>query len=171
MTSVFTDVKRRTDTATTVPDNQILELGFGQFCKENNLEPVSGNTIYNWLHEDFGIGSTNGHTTLHPRKTDACDTCVKLQIDIRSVEASIKRHMQQEDQTIDRQNAVTALKEQLEDLRGALAFHLQTAAESKEAYNAAHAASTHELYARLTEEFNALPLSDFSTEVNKCISY
>jgi len=166
LTSLFTDIKVRKDTATKVPEKHILQLGFAQFCKENNLEPVSGNTIYNWLEEDFGIGSANGHTTLHPRKTDACDACVKFQIDINSVDASIRRHQQQHDSTIDRLNAIAALKEQLEDLQRARSLHIQTAAESKGVYDAAHAASTHDMYARLTDEFNGLPLSDFSAEVN-----
>jgi hypothetical protein len=166
LTSVFTAIKKRTDTATKVPDNQILELGFERYCEEHRLERVSGNTIYNWLDADFGIGSSKGYTTLHPRKTDACDTCCKIALDTRSVEASIKRHSQQQDQTLERIETVRALKEQLEDLRTARDLHIETADQSKSAYNAAHSASTPEVYESLTRQFNGLPLSEFSDEVN-----
>jgi hypothetical protein len=70
----YTVIKVRPDQKRIVPIQNVLSKGFEAYCKEQipTLEPPSGSSVVNWLGSRFGIGSAEGYTTIHPRKTDAC---------------------------------------------------------------------------------------------------
>jgi len=149
----------RTDQARPIAEKNILSKGFEFYCQQQSppLTSSSGTSVARWLGSFHGIGSDLGHTTLHPHKTDACDECTRFETDISSAEMSLKRHSQQADQTPGRVAAVAETKVALQDLRTAQAEHLEEAEEAKAAYKAAYEAASHERYAKLTDEFNALP--------------
>ena len=159
LSSRYTALKVRTDQARPIAEKNILSKGFEFYCQQQSppLTSSSGTSVARWLGSFHGIGSDLGHTTLHPHKTDACDECTRFETDISSAEMSLKRHSQQADQTPGRVAAVAETKVALQDLRTAQAEHLEEAEEAKAAYKAAYEAASHERYAKLTDEFNALP--------------
>lgn len=118
------------------------------------------------MKTEFGIGSENGHTTIHPHKTDQCDTCGKLDGDIQSLNMSIKRLQQQHDQ-FSAASDLSDCQADAEDLRKEKEAHLLEAAESQAEYRKQQAASSHSAYCELTTQFNALPRSAFTAEVSQ----
>lgn len=150
----------------TTPTQQVFSNGFAWFCKGKNVEPVSvlSTSCEVWLNRFFGVGSERGHTTLHPHKTDECETCGKLDGDIDSVVMSIKRFEQQHDK-ITIINAIADARAELADLEAAKVAHLHEAHVSQEAYKSAQKAAPPEYYADLTARFNGLARSAFTPEV------
>ena len=48
-------------------------------------------TICRWFKEDFKVGHTNGHTTIHPHKSDSCKKCSTIDLDLARLRASIQK--------------------------------------------------------------------------------
>ena len=162
----ITNLKHTPNAALLVPENQVLELVFKRVCGSQDpaIKPPSGTSIVNWMNAGFGPGSPDGHTVLHPHKTDACDRCCRLDADLQSTAASLKRHHQQHDVTIFRTNAITELETTLGQLRAAQEEHLAEAQTAKEAYTQTQDAASHPRYAELTAQFNALPRAAFQAD-------
>jgi len=152
-----------------VDDSSIFTASFMKFAEatlvemrllgkatEKDTVPRDHQTIENWLREDFGCGSERGHTVLHPHSTDACATCVRFNGDIESLQASIKRHRQQNDQGSDeRQAAIRELQIQLSDIQAEKKAHLDEAQAAKEHY-AAVKKGAHGKYSALVDDWNRL---------------
>ena len=94
LTSNITQIKTQSGRTTPDPD-AVLELIFKKALEGHGLKPPSGSSVATWLAEDFGLKSKHGHTVIFPHKTDACAVCSSFDIDIQSLEMSIKRNMQQ----------------------------------------------------------------------------
>lgn len=45
-----------------------------------------------WFKTDFVTGGKCDHITLFPHKTDACNQCQTIRIDLDSLEASLRKH-------------------------------------------------------------------------------
>jgi len=95
-----------------------------------------------WFRQDFGHRSANGHTTLHPPKTDACPTCCELDDDIASLEMALNKHrMQHDGGTPERVPKMQRCQLQLDDLKAAKKAHVDAASRAKDAYHAASRAA------------------------------
>ena len=93
----YTHLTEEKRAARYIPKDQIVECAFAFYLEshEQDLNVPVGKAVREWFGEDFGIGSELGHTVIHPRKTDVCAFCAKVDLDIRSVDMSIKRHAMQ----------------------------------------------------------------------------
>lgn len=114
--------------------------------------PVSPSTVCAWLDSFFPKG-TPEHTTIHPHKTDACSECEQVTSDIKSLNASVKRHLQQEgDMGIVRMQEIGQLKDDVKDLEEAQRVHLADAEHAMDAYKAAISGAAGE-YDAMTDIF------------------
>mmetsp|Transcript_54726 Transcript_54726/g.124638 ORF Transcript_54726/g.124638 Transcript_54726/m.124638 type:complete len:154 (+) Transcript_54726:1087-1548(+) len=88
----YTHLTEEKRAARYIPKDQIVECAFAFYLEshEQDLNVPVGKTVREWFGEDFGIGSELGHTVIHPRKTDVCAFCAK--VDKRG-EGQVHRHV------------------------------------------------------------------------------
>lgn len=96
--------------------------------------PVSPAAVCKWLTRFFGKGSPD-HTTVAPRKTDACSECEQLKGDIDSLKASLARHLLQEgNMSIERQQEIEQIKDDIKDCGESVRVHRAAADSAMAAY-------------------------------------
>ena len=97
-------------------------------------ELVAGNTVDLCFRKLFGKGSSEGHTEIHPHKSDACGTCFQVDEDLNSSQMSVNRHDMQPDQTPQRRAAINQLEQHMVDLEALRTEHVLEATEAQVAY-------------------------------------
>lgn len=83
------------------------------------LKVPCGGAVLAWFKELFDVPTApHGHTTLFPKKTDACSTCSEEDQEIRKLTGSIARHLQHVEDagSVVRQQALAELRTMLAEV-------------------------------------------------------
>ena len=135
MSPRFLKLKKQTRAGRTnrVPDSQILSEVFISLLPPDG-RTVNRSTVAVWFKQFFVIGSSLGHTGLHPHKTAACQLCCHFSMDADSCEVTIKMERNQGNQTDGRKECILQLNESLESILAEELLHKEEAHETQEAY-------------------------------------
>lgn len=137
LNSNFMAIKQQTgNNRKQLPASQVLSSAFNAAISPSRS--LGDTTIMRWFRSEFNIGSQHGHTKLFPHKSDACSRCEELLQDMRSVEASLRKHkLHVEDAgSLQRLTAVRELEVQLQELHSELMEHRAEAAMAQSLHKA-----------------------------------
>ena len=152
----FTALRRRTSTDTTTPTEAIVSDVFIKALPAHVRKP-GFSTPETWFSELFGPMSEHGHTSIFPTKTDYCAECARINETIAHIEAQVKKHRAQSDQSLQRQSVIATLQTEIDQLKAHRKEHKQEAQKAIDVYKDVKS-NAREQYVEVCKQFDDLVL-------------